>query len=112
MKIIVWLIRFLIPFLVLYILGYYVAGFSALTIPWLFALAVLILAAEGLVQRAIGKKSSRLGVFILNFLVAAVIIFTVTLAIRGGSVPLGASLLAAIIIAALDTLVGLSHLKV
>ncbi|HEX3044963.1 MAG TPA: hypothetical protein VHY08_09410 [Bacillota bacterium] len=109
MKILAWLIRFFIPFVVLYTIGYYVPGFSALTITWLFTLALLILIGEGLAQRAIGKKISRIGLFIVNFLVASVIIFTVTLGIRGGNVPLGAALLAAAIIAALNTLVSLSR---
>jgi hypothetical protein len=108
MKILAWLIRFFIPFVVLYTIGYYVPGFSALTVTWLFVLAFLILIGERLARRAIGKKISRVGIFIVNFLVASVIIFTVTLGIRGGNVPLGAAFLAAAIIATLNTLVDLS----
>ncbi|MCL6589753.1 MAG: phage holin family protein [Firmicutes bacterium] len=109
MKILAWLIRFFIPFLVLYFIGYLVPGFSALTISWLLVLALLFLTVEALVQRVIGKKLSWAGLFSVNFLVATAVIFMVTLAIRGGNVPLSAAILAAAIIAVLNTLMGLSQ---
>ena len=42
MKLLGWGIQLLIPLVVLYTIGYYVSGFSALTIPWIILLSVLI----------------------------------------------------------------------
>lgn len=105
MKWVLWMIQLFIPFIVLYSIGYYVPGFSALTIPWLLFLAVLIFAANLLVQRGFGGIGKPFGRIIIDFLVAAVIIFTVSLAIEGGSVPLGGSLIAALIIAGITELI-------
>ncbi len=94
-----WLVRFLIPFAVLYTIGYYVPGFSALTIGWITVLSFLIMAGDWLVEKAFPMEF--LGRFqdgVINFLVSAIVIFTVTLGIEYGNVPLPASLLAALII--------------
>ena len=53
----------------------------------------------------LGGRIRRFGRVMINFLGATVIIFTLTLAIEGGNVPLGGALLAAIIIAGLTELV-------
>ncbi len=105
MKLVLWMIQLFIPFIVLYSIGYYVPGFSALTIPWLLLLAVLIFAANLLVQRGFGGIGKPFARIIIDFLVAAVIIFTVSLAIEGGSVPLGGALIAALIIAGITELI-------
>lgn len=105
MKLVLWMIQLFIPFIVLYSIGYYLPGFSALTIPWLFFLAVLIFAANLLVQRGFGGIGKPFGRIIIDFLVASVIIFTISLAIEGGSVPLGGSLIAALIIAGITELI-------
>jgi hypothetical protein len=105
MKMLVWGVQFLIPLIVLYTIGYYVPGFSALTIPWIILLSVVIFAGERLLQWKMGRRTNRLGRALINFFGAAVIIFTLTLAIEDGNVPLGGALLAAVIIAALTELV-------
>lgn len=102
MGIFVLLIRFLIPFVVLYTIGYLVPGFSALTVLWLILLAMLILIGDLIVIAAFGTRVNQWGRLIIHFLTAAFIIFTVTLAIQGGHVPLGGSLLAAAVIAGLN----------
>lgn len=102
MKIFVWVVRFLIPFAVLYSIGYLVPGFSALTILWISGLAALITIGEWLVIKLIGRRMNQWGQLIIYFLVATFIIFTVTLAIEDGNVPLNAALLAAAIIAVLN----------
>lgn len=104
MRLILLLVRFLIPAVVLYTLGYLVAGFSALTVGWILVLSVLILGVEWLVERLIGRDPNGFGRFIIHFLVAALVIFTVTLVIQGGHVPLGGSLLAALIISVLSSI--------
>lgn len=104
MRLLLLLVRFLIPVVVLYTLGYLVAGFSALTVGWILALSVLILGVEWLVERLIGRNPSGFARFIIHFFVAAVVIFTVTLGIQGGHVPLGGSLLAAAVISALTAI--------
>lgn len=104
MRLLLWVIRFLIPVVVLYTIGYFVPGFSALTIGWILLLSVLILGVQWLVERLIGRNPNGLARFIIHFLVAAFVIFTVTLGIQGGHVPLGGSLLAALIISALTAL--------
>lgn len=105
MKIITWGIQLLIPLVVLYTIGYFIVGFSALTIPWIILLSVLIFLGERFVQWTMGRIINRFGRLVVNFLVAAVIIFTLTLAIEGGNVPLGGALLAAAIIALLTELI-------
>ena len=100
MKLLIWAVRFLIPFVVLYTIGYFIAGFSALTISWLILLTGLIVALNWLFLKLVGG-TNRLAKMLITFLVAAVVIFTVTLTIEDGSVPLGGSLLAAAIIAVL-----------
>jgi hypothetical protein len=112
MRLIVWGIRLLIPLVVLYTIGYYLPGFSALTIPWLILLTVLIFLGSQLIQRLIGGMTKRYGRILINFLVAAFIIFTVTLAIEGGSVPLWGALIAASIISLLTELVYPENMKV
>lgn len=111
MKIIAWLTRIFIPFIVLYTIGYFVPGFSALTIPWIVLLSALILVGSWFVNRIIGEQTSRFGRVVANFLVASVVIFTVTLAIDGGNVPLGGSLLAAAIIVVLTALIDIRNVK-
>ena len=111
MKIVIWLLRILIPMIVLYTIGYYVPGFSALTIPWIVLLTVLILAGDWVAARIMGQRTGRFGRGLISFLVATVIIFTVTLAIEGGSVPLGGALLAAAIIAVLFALLDVRDVK-
>lgn len=110
MKVLSWGIRILIPVAVLYTIGYYVPGFSALTIPWILILSVLITVGDWIIQRVIPGKSSLIGRGIINFLISAVVIFTVTMAIEGGNVPLGGALLAALIIGVL-TMAVLSQMK-
>jgi len=105
LKWIMRIVQFLIPFVVLYTIGYYLPGFSALTIPWLLLLALLIFLGSRLIQSFLGNVTKSLGRILINFLIATVIIFTVTLAIEGGNVPLGGALLAALIIAGLTELV-------
>lgn len=104
MVIIVLLLRFLIPFAVLYTIGYFVPGFSALTVLWLILLSVLIVIGDLLVIAALGTRMSQWGRLVIHFLTATFIIFTVTLAIQGGHVPLEGALLAAAIIAGLNLL--------
>lgn len=104
MAILVLLVRFLIPFVVLYTIGYFVPGFSALTVLWLILLSVLIVIGDLLVIALIGARMSQWGRTAVHFLTATFVIFTVTLAIQGGHVPLGGSLLAAAIIAGLNLL--------
>jgi putative flippase GtrA len=58
-----------------------------------------------------GWDVSRWGMGIITFLVNTVVIFFVTYGIEGGHVPLGASLLAALIIAALSNFVSFGRLK-
>lgn len=99
-------IRFLIPLAVLYTIGYYVAGFSALTIGWIVLLALLISVGEWLMEKIFpmeffgGHQKA-----MISFLVSTVMIFTVTLVLQDGSVPLSGALLAGLIIGALMTLV-------
>lgn len=98
-----WVLRLIIPFFVLYAIGYLVPGFSALTIMWLILLTLLIRIGDWLAGWAVGDSVGRVGRGIITFLVATVVIFTATLAIEGGHVPFGGSLLAALIIALLET---------
>ncbi len=105
MKLVLWIIQFFIPFVVLYSIGYYLPGFSALTIPWILFLTVLIFAGNLLVQKAFGGIKKPLGRILIDFLVALIVIFSVTLAINGGSVPLGGALIAALIIAGITELI-------
>ena len=109
MNILIWGLKFLIPFVVLFTLGYYVPGFSALTISWLVLLSVLTVLGDWLVNSMIGGEINRWGRGLITFLVNAVIVFFATYAIEGGHVPLGASVLAALIIAAISNLVNFRH---
>ncbi|HEY8463554.1 MAG TPA: hypothetical protein VIM29_05940 [Bacillota bacterium] len=105
MKVFYWLLRFLVPMVVLYGIGYYVAGFSALTFTWLVILSLLIYLGDWLILKAFGRGQGAVAKFVLDFLVAAVVIFTATMAIEGGEVPLGGALLAALLISILHTLI-------
>jgi uncharacterized membrane protein YvlD (DUF360 family) len=105
MKVIVWLLRFIIPLVVLYAIGYFVAGFSALSFRWLFWLAALIAVGNWLIVRVFGKEQYSVLKLLLNFLVVTVVLFMMTQVIEGGQVPLGGSLLAALIISLLQILV-------
>lgn len=99
MRMVYWLVRFLIPFAVLYTIGYYVPGFSALTISWIAGLSFLIMLGDWLAEKIFPMEY--LGKFqdgVINFLVSTVVIFTATWGIQYGNVPLSASLLAALII--------------
>ena len=111
MRFVSWGIQFLIPLVVLYTIGYYIPGFSALTIPWIVLLALLILLSNRFILWAIGGVSHRFGRVMIDFLAAAVIIFSLTLAIDGGNVPLAGALLAAFIIAGLTELVYYEKVK-
>jgi putative membrane protein len=110
-KMLVWGVQFLIPLVVLYTIGYYIPGFSALTLPWIILLSVLIFLGERFLQWTI-RQPNRFGRTLINFLVAAAIIFTLTLAIEGGNVPLGGALLAAVIIAVLTELVQFEKIRI
>jgi hypothetical protein len=105
MKLLGWGVQLLIPLVVLYTIGYYVPGFSALTIPWIVILSLLIFLGDRFILWAMGGMIRRFGKVLISFLVATVIIFTLTLPIEGGNVPLGGALLASIIIAGLTELV-------
>lgn len=98
----IWLLRFLIPIVVLFMIGYLVPGFSALTFSWVVFLAILIVLGNWLFGMASLGKASRFGAFLVNFLIGLVVIYTVTFTIQGGHVPLAAAILAALIIAGLD----------
>ncbi|MGE5606515.1 MAG: hypothetical protein ACM3YE_12600 [Bacteroidota bacterium] len=111
MNIVFWGLRFLIPFVVLFTLGYYVPGFSALTISWLIVLSALTVLGDWLVNSMIGGDISRWGRGVITFLINAVVVFFTTYAIDGGHVPLGASVLAALIIAAISNLVNFRQLS-
>lgn len=110
MNIVIWGLRFIIPFVVLFTLGYYIPGFSALTISWLVLLSALIVLGDWLVNSMIGGEINRWGSGLITFLVSAAIVFFATYAIEGGHVPLGASLLAALIIAAFSNVVNFRQL--
>ncbi|NLW46014.1 MAG: hypothetical protein GXY86_01555 [Firmicutes bacterium] len=111
MNLISWVLRFLIPFVVLFTIGYYVPGFSALTIPWLIALSSIAVLGDWLINRAMGRNVSRWGKGLITFLVNTVVIFFITYGIEGGHVPLRASLLAALLITVLSNLVSFGQLK-
>jgi hypothetical protein len=105
MRVILWIIQLFIPLVVLYSIGYYLPGFSALTIPWIVLLALLIFLGNLAIQKVFGGISKPFGRIVIDFLVATIIIFTVTLAIYGGSVPLGGAAIAALIIAGISELI-------
>ena len=109
MKLITWILNLLIPLVVLYSIGYFVPGFSALTIGWLIFLAVLIWFGNWVVNRVLEQKTDNFGRGVISFLVSAVVIFTFTLMIEGGNVPLASSLVAAVIIALLSMIVPVVH---
>lgn len=111
MNLLIWGLRFLIPFVVLFTIGYYVPGFSALTVPWLIILSVLIVVVDRLVNSMIGGNVSRWGRGLFTFLVSTAVIFFTTYAIEGGHVPLGSALLGALIIAVLSNMVNLGELS-
>ena len=111
MNLVIWGLRFLIPFVVLFTIGYYVPGFSALTVPWLIVLSVLTVLGDRLVNSMTGGNRSRWGRGLITFLVSTVVIFFVTYAIEGGHVPLGSALLGALIIAALSNMVNFEELS-
>lgn len=111
MNTLIWGLRLVVPFVVLFTIGYYVPGYSALTIPWLIVLSGLTVLGDWLVNRFIGRDVSRLGRGVVTFLVSTLVIFFVTYGIEGGHVPLGPSLLAALLIAALSNLVNFDQLK-
>ncbi|HYH04613.1 MAG TPA: DUF2512 family protein [Bacillota bacterium] len=105
MKALYWLLRFLVPVVVLYVIGYYVSGFSALTFFWLFLLAGLIYVGDWFILKVFGHGHGTLAKWVLDFLISTVVIFTATSAIEGGQVPLGGALLAALIISILHTMI-------
>ncbi len=111
MNLMIWGLRFLVPFVVLFTIGYFVAGFSALTIPWLIILSGLAVLGDWLINKIIGPKVSRWGRGGITFLVNTTVIFFVTYGIDGGHVPLGAALLAALIIAVLSNMMNFNQLK-
>lgn len=110
MNLIGWGFRFLIPFMVLFTIGYYVPGFSALSIPWLIALSGLAVLGDWLVKRAMGREVNRWGRGLITFLVNTAVIFFVTYGIRGGHVPLGAAILPALLIAFLSNLINFDQI--
>jgi len=103
MWIFTWFMQMLISFVVLYSIGYYVAGFSALTMQWVLFLAVLIATGIYLVNKLfdLEKRGSFLRRVIVNFAVSAIAIFAATQTIYGGGVPFLEALLAAVIISTL-----------
>lgn len=101
----------MIPFVVLFTIGYYVPGFSALTIPWLIALSGLAVLGDWLANIFMGHDVNRWGRGVITFLVNSIVIFLATYGIEGGHVPLGASLLAALIITLLSNMVDPGRLK-
>lgn len=105
MQALAWLFRFLVPMLVLYVIGYYVSGFSALTFSWLFLLAALIYVGDWFILKVFGKGYGLLAKFVLDFLISTAVIFMATQAIEGGQVPLGGALLAALLISLLHTMI-------
>jgi hypothetical protein len=98
MRAVWWLVRLFIPLAVLYTLGYFVTGFSGLTLSWLMLLSIVIVGSYGVVIHVLGGLPNRMERIVIGFFVSAVVIFTVTFGIRGGHVPLGRSLLAALLI--------------
>lgn len=101
-----WLLRFVIPFVILYTIGYYIPGFSALTVSWIILLAGLIMVGDWLMERIFPAHTfGRFQDGIINFLVSTVVIFTVTLGIEHGNVPLSGALIAALVIGVLMTII-------
>lgn len=111
MNLIGWGLRFLIPFVVLFTIGYYVPGFSALTIPWLMLLSGLIAIGDWWVNRIIGGKTTRWGRGLITLLLGTAVIYFVTFAIEGGHVPLGGSSLAALFIAVFSNLINFEQFR-
>jgi uncharacterized membrane protein YvlD (DUF360 family) len=105
MKVMRWLLRGIIPLVVLYAIGYFVAGFSALSFRWLFWLAALIAVGNWLIVRVFNIGNHPVAKLLINFLMVTVVIFMMTQVIEGGQVPLGGSLLAALIISLLQILI-------
>jgi hypothetical protein len=105
MKVLVWLLRILTPLVVLYAIGYYIAGFSALSLQWLLMLSILIAAGNWIISQAFGKERHSVVKPVLNFVVVTLVIFMMTYLIEGGQVPLSGSLLVALIISLLQMLI-------
>jgi hypothetical protein len=89
----------------LYTIGFYVPGFSALTVGWIVSFSIMIVLGSWLAVRMIGREINRWGQFLITFLVTTVVVFIASYAIEGGHVPLGATLLASLVIAVLTMLV-------
>lgn len=94
------LIRFAISFVVLYLMGYVVPGFSGLTVPLLFGISLIIALISALVEMTTHPDSARSRAFTL-FLISAGLIYGFTLAVAGRP-PVVSTVLAALLVAMVD----------
>ena len=94
-------IRAAAAFVVLFLLGYIVPGFSGLTIGRLAVVSLVTAVLSSLVEMAVKPGSSRDRSIIL-FLVTAVVVYLYSLAMLNVRPPVVSTLLAAAIIAAVD----------
>lgn len=94
------LIRFAVSFVVLYVLGYIVPGFSGLTIPYLMAIGLITAIASALVEKAVKPGSAR-NRFLILFLISAVVIYLFSL-MSVGRPPVLSTIIAALLVALVD----------
>lgn len=94
------LIRFAMSFIVLYLLGYMVPGFSGLTMPFLILIGVIIAFVSALVEMTTHPDSSRSRALIV-FLISFAVIYLFTLAVAGRP-PVVSTILAALLVAVID----------
>ncbi|HHU81393.1 MAG TPA: hypothetical protein GXZ26_00085 [Firmicutes bacterium] len=94
-------IRAAATFIVLFLLGYIVPGFSGLTLGRLAAVSLLVAVISSLVEMAVRPGSPRDRSIIL-FLVTAVVVYLYSLAMINVRPPVVSTLLAAAIVAGVD----------
>lgn len=93
-------IRLAISFVVLYIMGYVVPGFSGLTVPLLLGISAIIALISAVVENTTHPESTRARAVTL-FLISTGVIYIYTLAVAGRP-PVVSTILAALLVAMVD----------
>lgn len=94
------LIRFGISFVVLYLMGYVVPGFSGLTVSLVIGLGLIIALISAVVEKMTHPDSSR-GRALMLFLISAALVYIYTLVVAGRP-PVVSTILVAFLVAMVD----------
>lgn len=107
-----WVVRFVVSYVVLFVLGYIVPGFSALSMGWIAWLSLLIMVLDGVLDQLMSPEG-KAGITgsMMTFVIATLITYVGTMQLQYGRVPFWGALVAGAIIGVIVNLVSRTEQK-